>query len=140
MEGGRGAGLYGGKARRYGLRRPRPRRGVGAPYRGVGPRAPPARPPGRGVRLVARMEVALTADFQPVPTRVRLLWWQERGLSFTASGYGRRIPTSFQVQLPGSPVWRRVYCCIYSNSGTCYVEGPPVPGSKRLPWIVIRDY
>jgi hypothetical protein len=56
-----------------------------------------------------------------LPTKVHLLWWQKRGLSFTASGYGKRIPTSYMVQLPGSPRWRRVYCTIYGNSGTCYV-------------------
>lgn len=50
-----------------------------------------------------------------------LLWWQEKGLQFTASGYGRRIPTSRMVKLPGESRWRRVYCCIYSNIGTCYV-------------------
>ncbi|MGV8919531.1 MAG: hypothetical protein ACOH2R_17320 [Pseudomonas sp.] len=41
------------------------------------------------------------------------------GLSWTASGYGKRIPTSMMVKYDGK--WRRVYCCIYSNSGTCYI-------------------
>ena len=48
----------------------------------------------------------------------------------TASGYGRRIPTSRMVQIPGSPRWRRVYCCCYSNAGTCYV-------TRGKDWIVI---
>lgn len=47
------------------------------------------------------------------------LWWQDRGLSFTASGYGKRIPTRYMVRYKGK--LRRVYCCIYSNSGTCYI-------------------
>ena len=47
------------------------------------------------------------------------LWWQSRGLSFTASGYGARIPTRHMVRFNGR--WRRVYCRIYSNSGTCYI-------------------
>jgi len=47
------------------------------------------------------------------------------------TGYGRKIPTRHMVQLPGSDVWRRVYCCIFSNSGTCYV---PVKGG----WHVIN--
>jgi len=47
------------------------------------------------------------------------LWWQSLGLSYTASGYGRRIPTTKMVKYDGK--WRRVYCCIYSNSGTCYI-------------------
>jgi hypothetical protein len=59
------------------------------------------------------------------------LWWHERGLSYTASGYGRKIPTSKMVRLPGSKRWRRVYCCIYSNSGTCYVP------DKAGNWTVI---
>ena len=45
--------------------------------------------------------------------------WQKQGLSFTASGYGNRIPTSWKVKLGG--LWRRVYCVIHSNVGTCYV-------------------
>lgn len=47
------------------------------------------------------------------------LWWQEKGLSFTASGYGRRIPTRRMVHF--NRRWRRVYCCVFSNSGTCYI-------------------
>lgn len=46
-------------------------------------------------------------------------WWQEKGLSYTASGYGSKIPTRWKVKFGG--VWRRVYCRIYSNVGTCYV-------------------
>ena len=42
-----------------------------------------------------------------------------RGLSFTASGYGARIPTCHMVRFNGR--WRRVYCRIYSNSGICYI-------------------
>lgn len=76
----------------------------------------------------------LTANGVPVPTRVVLLPWQKQGLTYTASGYGRRIPTRYMIQLPGSLRWRRVYCCIYSNSGTCYVDGP-----NGGPWIVVSD-
>lgn len=47
------------------------------------------------------------------------LWWQIKGLSFTRTGYGRRIPTSYMVLHNGK--WRRVYCCRCSNSGTCYI-------------------
>jgi len=52
------------------------------------------------------------------------------GLSYTASGYGERIPTTRMVKIPGSPRWRRVYCCIFSNAGTCYV-------TQGKDWIVI---
>lgn len=54
--------------------------------------------------------------------KTELLPWQKLGLSYTPSGYGKKIPTSKMVKIPGMRnVWRRVYCCIYSNSGTCYV-------------------
>lgn len=45
--------------------------------------------------------------------------WQKKGLSFTASGYGNRIPTTMMINLNGR--WRRVYCCIHSNNGTLYI-------------------
>jgi len=54
-----------------------------------------------------------------VETRQKPLWWQERGLSFTASGYGSRIPTTWQIKVDGR--WRRVYCRIYSNNGTLFI-------------------
>lgn len=40
-------------------------------------------------------------------------------LTWTASGYGARIPTEYMVQFNGR--WRRVYCRIYSNVGTLYI-------------------
>lgn len=42
-----------------------------------------------------------------------------RGLSYTASGYGKRIPTNTMVKFEGK--WRRVYMCQYSNAGTAYI-------------------
>lgn len=42
----------------------------------------------------------------------------------THTGYGRRLPTAYMVQLPGSPRWRRVYACCYSNTATLYVDTP----------------
>lgn len=48
----------------------------------------------------------------------KLLWWQERNLSYTASGYGAKIPTRWVVNYAGRI--RRVYCTIYSNIGTCW--------------------
>lgn len=41
------------------------------------------------------------------------------GLMQTASGYGSRIATATMVYFNGR--WRRVYCRIYSNIGTCYI-------------------
>jgi hypothetical protein len=65
-----------------------------------------------------------------VETKEELLWWQEKGLSFTASGYGRRIPTRYMVKFKNR--WRRVYCCIYSNNGTSYI--PSADG-----WIIVNS-
>jgi len=59
------------------------------------------------------------------------LAWQESGLSYTAAGYGKRIPTRSMVRVHGK--WRRVYCCIYSNIGTCYI-------GKLAENLTIRDY
>lgn len=52
-----------------------------------------------------------------------LLWWQEMGKQYTASGYGAKIPTSYMVRTDadGGKRWRRVYCMCYSNSGSFYV-------------------
>jgi len=46
-------------------------------------------------------------------------WWQQKGLMYTRSGYGRKIPTSHMILWCNK--WRRVYCCIHSNCGTCYI-------------------
>ena len=52
-------------------------------------------------------------------------------LQYTATGYGKRIPTEIMVKFYGK--WRRVYCCIYSNIGTCYI-------GKLSDNLIIRDY
>jgi hypothetical protein len=54
-----------------------------------------------------------------VPVVSKPLWWQEKGLSYTASGYGPRIPTRYMVKVNNK--WQRVYCCIYSNIATCFI-------------------
>jgi len=72
-----------------------------------------------------------TLSLSDLESKEQPLWWQKQGLSYTASGYGSRIPTSKMVRLPGEARWRRVYCCCYSNAGTCYVL-------QGKDWIVIR--
>jgi hypothetical protein len=57
-------------------------------------------------------------DIDTLEQKQQLLPWQERGLSYTASGYGSKIPTSRMVKVDNR--WRRVYCTIYSNIGTCW--------------------
>lgn len=54
--------------------------------------------------------------------KIAPLWWQEQGLSYTASGYGLRIPTRYKVNVRNR--WRRVYACQISNAGTCYIGRP----------------
>ena len=49
----------------------------------------------------------------------RPLWWQKQGLSYTASGYGGKIPTVNMIRHDGR--LKRVYCMLYSNAGTCYI-------------------
>ena len=54
-----------------------------------------------------------------VDVKEKPLWWQERGLSYTATGYGSKIPTRLMVKFNGK--WRRVYRTQYSNAATLYI-------------------
>lgn len=54
------------------------------------------------------------------------LWWHERGIQQTASGYGRKLTTAYKVEHNGRLY--RVYCICFSNSGSLYI----LPGGKRL--------
>lgn len=56
---------------------------------------------------------------EELPVRVNEMPHHKRGLSWTATGYGERIPMIYMVKFNGR--WRRVYCAIYSNVGTCYI-------------------
>ena len=47
------------------------------------------------------------------------LWWHEKGLQQTASGYGSRLTTPYMVRF--NDKWRRVYCIQYSNAGILYI-------------------
>lgn len=66
---------------------------------------------------------------EEVEAKEELLEWQKLGLSFTASGYGKRIPTRYKVKFAGH--WRRVFCCQYSNAGTLYI-GKLGPGFIKV--------
>lgn len=48
-----------------------------------------------------------------------------------ADGYGRKIATDYAVRYGGRT--RRVYCCQFSNAGTCYVV-------DRGEWLVVGDF
>lgn len=47
------------------------------------------------------------------------LWWHGTGRSYTASGYGARVPSPYMVRLTGK--WRRVYLAVFSNAGSSYI-------------------
>ena len=70
-------------------------------------------------------------DLEELENKQEPLAWQKQGLSYTSTGYGKKIPTTRMVRLPNDKCWRRVYCCVYSNIGTCYV----LQGKN---WIVIK--
>lgn len=55
----------------------------------------------------------------PLAGSERPLEWQRRDLTYTATGYGTKIPTRKVVRWSDGKV-RRVYCDIYSNIGSCY--------------------
>lgn len=77
--------------------------------------------------------ITRTLSLTDLPHERRPLPHHVAGMQYTRSGYGRRIPTEIVVKLPESPRWRRVYVCIFSNSGTAYVAG------RDGNWTVIRD-
>lgn len=56
---------------------------------------------------------------QAVDVKEKPLPWQLAGRSYTASGYGARIPTPYMVRFNGR--WRRVYCICYGNAGTLFL-------------------
>ena len=67
----------------------------------------------------------------------RLLWWQERGLSYTATGYGN-IPTCRVARFANAPkVWRRLWVMQHSNVGTCYVKERSTAHQGRV--LIVRD-
>ena len=56
---------------------------------------------------------------QSVPVKYAPMAHHLAGLTWTATGYGARIPMPYMVQVFGK--WRRVYCRIYSNIGTLFI-------------------
>jgi hypothetical protein len=49
----------------------------------------------------------------------------------TVHGYGRKIPTDYKIKI-GSILYR-VYCCQFSNAGTCYIN------TKEHKFLVVLD-
>lgn len=58
-----------------------------------------------------------TLHRRPVPRRGMLQLAPGQG----ADGYGRKISTDICLKFSGEKRERRVYCCCFSNCGTCYV-------------------
>ncbi len=65
------------------------------------------------------MELKIGGEYFPVESKDAPLWWHGKGVSFTVSGYGCRIPSAYMVRFKGR--WRRVYLAQYSNSGAAYI-------------------
>lgn len=58
-------------------------------------------------------------NIEGLPHKDVFLAHHKAGKSYTTTGYGSKIPTTSMVQYDGR--WRRIYCVIYSNSGTLYI-------------------
>jgi hypothetical protein len=58
-------------------------------------------------------------DHAPADLIARPLWWQLKGLSCTATGYGARIPTDKMLRV-GKRLYR-VYATCYGNAASCWV-------------------
>ena len=61
----------------------------------------------------------LTINNEQCLTKHAPMLCHKLGLMQTSTGYGKRIATATKIQYKGK--WRRVYCAIYSNIGTCYI-------------------
>ena len=57
---------------------------------------------------------------QPYDIIDRPLWWHDKGLTQTASGYGRRLTSPRCVRLPDGRV-RRIYVTCCSNAGSAWI-------------------
>ncbi len=47
------------------------------------------------------------------------LWWQKQGLQYTASGYGKKIPSEWVAEVGGKRY--RVYVRQFGNAGSAYI-------------------
>ena len=71
------------------------------------------------------IELAFDRD-DAAHVRQRFLWWQEKGLMETPTGYGNALRTTWEVFKDGR--WRRMYCTLHGNIGTTWIvlKGEPV--------------
>ena len=68
---------------------------------------------------MAHIRYYTTDSGEYLQTGTKELWWQRQGLQYTASGYGKKIPTRHMVHYEGR--WRRVYAACFSNACTTFV-------------------
>jgi len=68
---------------------------------------------------------------EQLETITALMPYHKQGLTYTATGYGGKIPTQYKVKHNGRLY--RVYCAIFSNNGSLYIISK---GSK----LTIRDF
>ena len=54
-----------------------------------------------------------------VPHKIKELGWPNKNLSYTASGYGRKIPNRYMVKYLNR--WYRVYSACFSNVSREYI-------------------
>lgn len=73
------------------------------------------------------MKTVLVNMLNVVDAKISMLEWQKQGLQYTTTGYGKKIPSRYQVKIDSR--WYRVYVVCYSNSGTCYI----VKNGKNYP-------
>lgn len=58
---------------------------------------------------------------EPYEVVSKPLWWHEKGLSQTRTGYGRKLTTSRCVVLPDGRKYR-IYVTCFGNSGTAWIQ------------------
>lgn len=74
---------------------------------------------GRTLNVTLKHYVDGALNFEDLQAEQHLLDWQVAGLQKTATGYGKKIPTSWKVRYLGK--LRRIYQDVYSNSGVSYI-------------------
>ena len=74
---------------------------------------------GRTLNVTLKHYVDGILNFEDLQAEQHLLDWQVAGLQKTATGYGKKIPTSWKVRYLGK--LRRIYQDVYSNSGVSYI-------------------
>nr|DAJ98493.1 MAG TPA: hypothetical protein [Caudoviricetes sp.] len=73
----------------------------------------------RTLNVTLKHYVEGVLNFEDLQAEQHLLGWQVAGLQKTATGYGKKIPTSWKVRYLGK--LRRIYQDVYSNSGVSYI-------------------